>query len=101
MDVLAFHWLRSGDVERGCDMLQNAAIKALEMGAYKECVNSLSQAIAYGTKWIKVVSLIGLPCWDMLDTPILICGLRIKSCSKRAKFWMTNRLIRKKNRGID
>ena len=29
MDVLAFHWLRSGDVERGCDMLTNAAIKAL------------------------------------------------------------------------
>ena len=48
MDVLAFHWLRSGDVERGCDMLQNAALKALEIGAYKECVNSLSQAIAYG-----------------------------------------------------
>eukprot|EP00942_MAST-04A_sp_MAST-4A-sp1_P014921 g14921.t1 len=42
MDVLAYHWLRSGEVERGCDMLQSAALKALE------CINSLSQAIAYG-----------------------------------------------------
>ena len=48
LDVLAFHWLRSGDVGRGCDLLQSAAIKALSIGAYKECVNSLSQAIAYG-----------------------------------------------------
>ena len=48
MDVLAHHWLRSGEVDRGCDMLQNAAIKALDIGAFKECVNSLSQAIAYG-----------------------------------------------------
>ncbi len=47
MDVLAFHWLRSGEVDRGCDMLQNAALKAFEIGANKECVNSLSQAIAY------------------------------------------------------
>ena len=29
MDVLAYHWLRSGEVERGCDMLQSAALKAL------------------------------------------------------------------------
>ena len=64
MDVLAFHWLRSGEVDRGCDMLQNAALKALDIGAYKECVNSLSQAIAYskgsGTKRVPYwMSLLG------------------------------------------
>ena len=29
MDVLAFHWLRSGEVDRGCEMLENAALKAV------------------------------------------------------------------------
>ena len=29
LDVLAYHWLRSGDVSRGCELLQNAAIKAV------------------------------------------------------------------------
>ena len=48
MDVLAYHWLRSGEVQRGCDLLQNAGLRALDIGAFKECVNSLSQAIAYG-----------------------------------------------------
>ena len=48
LDILAYHWLRSGDVTRGCELLQNAALKALDMGALKEAVNSLSQAVAYG-----------------------------------------------------
>jgi len=29
MDVLAYHWLRSGEVKRGCKMLQSAALKAV------------------------------------------------------------------------
>ena len=48
LDVLAYHWLRSGDVSRGCDLLQNAALKAISIGAQKEAVNSLGQAVAYG-----------------------------------------------------
>ncbi len=48
LDVLAYHWLRSGDVGRGCMMLQNAAIKAFSIGAHKECINSLGQAVSYG-----------------------------------------------------
>ena len=44
LDILAHHWLRSGDIERGCDLLENAALKALDMGAFKEAVNSLGGA---------------------------------------------------------
>ena len=29
LDILAYHWLRSGDVGRGCDLLQSAAEKAV------------------------------------------------------------------------
>ncbi len=50
LDVLAYHWLRSGDVDRGCEMLQSAALKAYSLGAFKECINSLGQAISYGKK---------------------------------------------------
>ena len=48
LDVLAYHWLRSGDVRRGCDLLQSAAVKAISIGAHKEAINSLGQAVAYG-----------------------------------------------------
>ncbi len=80
MDVLAFHWLRSGEVDRGCDMLQNAALKALEIGAYKECVNSLSQAIAYskgsGTKraayWMALLGYARLSYGDNITAARLI-----------------------------
>lgn len=48
LDILAYHWLRSGDVTRGCQLLQNAAEKAFAIGAFKECINSISQAISYG-----------------------------------------------------
>ena len=63
LDVLAYHWLRSGDVGRGCDLLQAAALKAYNIGAYKECINSLGQAVAYGKEhpnvpyWLSVLSL--------------------------------------------
>ena len=72
MDILAHHWLRSGEVDRGCDMLQNAAIRSLEIGAYKECVNSLSQAIAYskgtGSKRIAYwMALLGYARWSYGD----------------------------------
>ncbi len=48
LDILAYHWLRSGDVTRGCDLLQSAALKAISIGAHKETANSLGQAVAYG-----------------------------------------------------
>ena len=48
MEVLAHHWLRSGDTERGCTMLEAAATKAIDIGAYKEAVNQLSLALNHG-----------------------------------------------------
>ena len=47
-EVLAYHWLRSGDVARGCALLELSAKKAIEIGALKEAVNSLAQAISVG-----------------------------------------------------
>ena len=47
-EVLAHHWLRSGNVDRGCSLLEVAAKKAIQIGALKEAVNCLAQALAVG-----------------------------------------------------
>ena len=47
-EVLAHHWLRSGDVDRGCSLLEVAAKKAIQIGALKEAVNCLAQALSVG-----------------------------------------------------
>ena len=46
IQILAYHWLRSGNIDKGTTLLQNAAHVAIEIGAYKEAVNNLSECIA-------------------------------------------------------
>eukprot|EP00942_MAST-04A_sp_MAST-4A-sp1_P006235 g6235.t1 len=71
LDVLAYHWLRSGDVGRGCELLQNAAEKAFSMGAFKEAINSLGQAISYGKEhknypyWVAFLGYVRRSCGDI------------------------------------
>ena len=45
-EVLAYHMLRAGKKERGCELLFKAANQAHKQGAYKEAYNGMAQAIS-------------------------------------------------------